>query len=37
MGIGAAFRTSFHPLDLKSDLRAIPELLRSRALWIPSA
>jgi hypothetical protein len=35
MGIGNAFKTSFRPLDLRSDLRAIPELLRSRALWIP--
>lgn len=33
--IGNAFRQAFHPLDVRSDLRALPQLLRTRALWIP--
>jgi hypothetical protein len=33
--VGAAFREAFHPLDLRGDLRAIPELVRDKALWIP--
>jgi hypothetical protein len=33
--IGAAFREAFRPVDLRGDLRALPQLLRHRALWIP--
>jgi hypothetical protein len=33
--ITAAFRQSFHPLDLRDDLRTLPLLLRSRAVWLP--
>jgi hypothetical protein len=35
--IGAAFREAFHPLDLRGDLRALPQLVRDKALWIPVA
>lgn len=31
----AAFRTSFRPIDLRSDLRALPKLLMSKAFLIP--
>ena len=34
-GIGNAFRAAFHPLDIRSDLRALPELVRDKALWVP--
>lgn len=37
MGIVDAFRRSFRPLDLRGDLAALPQLLRSRALLIPLA
>ena len=30
-----AFRTAFRPLDARSDLRALPELVRRKALWVP--
>ena len=35
MGIGAAFRQSFRPLDVRSDLRALPQLVTNKALWLP--
>ena len=35
LSIGAAFRQAFHPLDLRSDLRALPQLVRNKALWLP--
>jgi hypothetical protein len=35
--IGAAFREAFHPLDVRGDLRALPQLIRDKALWIPVA
>lgn len=35
--IGTAFREAFHPLDLRGDLRALPQLIRGKALWIPIA
>ncbi len=31
---GAA-REAFRPLDVRADLRALPELIRNKALWIP--
>ena len=34
-GIGNAFRGAFRPLDARSDLRALPELVRDKALWVP--
>jgi hypothetical protein len=37
VGIGTAFRTAIHPVDVRSDLRSFPEILRSKALWIPIA
>jgi hypothetical protein len=36
-GIGNAFRAAFRPLDIRSDLRALPQLVRNKALWIPVA
>jgi hypothetical protein len=33
--ISSAFREAFRPLDVRSDLRALPMLLRHRAFWIP--
>lgn len=33
--ISKAFRAAMRPLDLRSDLRAIPELVRDKALWVP--
>jgi hypothetical protein len=33
--IGSAFREAFRPVDLRSDLSALPRLLRHRAFWIP--
>lgn len=33
--VGSAFREAFHPVDLRSDLRALPQLIRHKALWIP--
>lgn len=36
IGIGAAFRLSFRPLDLRGDIAALPFLLtRTKALWLP--
>jgi hypothetical protein len=34
-GIGSAFRSSFRPLDLRGDLRALPALLRHRSFLLP--
>jgi hypothetical protein len=34
-GFATAFREAFRPLDIRSDLRALPRLVRHRALWIP--
>lgn len=34
-GIGYAFRAAFRPLDARSDLRALPQLIREKALWVP--
>ncbi len=34
-GLGAAFRSSFRPLDLRGDLRALPQILRHWSLWVP--
>jgi hypothetical protein len=36
-GVANAFRTAFRPLDVRSDLRVLPQLVRHRALWIPIA
>ena len=36
-GVGNAFRAAFRPVDVRSDLRALPQLVRHRALWIPVA
>jgi hypothetical protein len=33
--IGNAFRTAFRPLDARADLRALPRLVRDKALWVP--
>ncbi len=36
IGIGAAFRQSFRPLDIRGDLQALPQIaLRTKALWVP--
>jgi hypothetical protein len=38
IGIGAAFRQSFRPLDLRGDLRALPAIaIRSKAFLVPVA
>lgn len=38
LSIGQAFRASFRPLDLRGDLRALPQIaLHTKALWIPVA
>ena len=34
-GLSAAFRSSFRPLDLRGDLRALPQILRHWSLWVP--
>jgi hypothetical protein len=34
-GIGYAFRAAFRPLDARADLRALPQLIRDKALWVP--
>lgn len=34
-GIGYAFRAAFRPLDARADLRAVPQLVREKALWVP--
>lgn len=35
MGISAAFRQAFRPLDLRGDLLALPRLLRDKAFIVP--
>lgn len=36
--LGRAFRESFRPLDLRGDLRALPDLvLRTKSVWLPAA
>jgi hypothetical protein len=36
VGIGTAFRDSFRPIDLRGDLRALPDIaIHSKALWLP--
>ncbi|MGH2477814.1 MAG: hypothetical protein ACRDIL_21405 [Candidatus Limnocylindrales bacterium] len=36
IGIGAAFRQAFRPLDIRGDLQALPTIaLRTKALWVP--
>lgn len=35
LGIGTALRMSFRPLDIRGDLRALPQLARNKALLIP--
>jgi hypothetical protein len=34
-GIGYAFRAAFRPADFRSDLRALPTLVRHPAFWVP--
>jgi len=34
-GFATAFREAFRPVDVRSDLRALPGLVRNRALWVP--
>jgi hypothetical protein len=33
--ITRAFREAFHPVNLREDLQALPQLLRHRAVWLP--
>jgi hypothetical protein len=35
--VSNSFRAAFRPLDIRSDLRALPHLVRNKALWIPVA
>ena len=35
--VSSAFREAFRPLDVRGDLRALPQLVRHKALWIPVA
>jgi hypothetical protein len=35
LGIGTSFRLAFRPLDLRGDFRALPMLVRNKALWLP--
>jgi hypothetical protein len=36
LGIATAFRLAFRPLDLRGDIRALPQVAtRSKALWLP--
>jgi hypothetical protein len=37
LGIGAAFRQSIHPLNIRGDLLDLPKLVTSKALWVPAA
>ena len=38
LSIGEAFRKSFTPLDVRSDIRALPWIAtRTKALWVPAA
>ncbi|HLO35599.1 MAG TPA: hypothetical protein VK194_05935, partial [Candidatus Deferrimicrobium sp.] len=34
-GIASAFRSSFRPLDLRSDIRALPQILTHWSLYVP--
>lgn len=34
-GFASAFREAFRPVDVRSDLRALPGLVRHKALWVP--
>ena len=34
-GFAAAFREAFRPVNIREDLRSIPALFRSKALWVP--
>jgi hypothetical protein len=34
-GFASAFREAFRPLDVRGDLRALPGLVRHKALWVP--
>jgi len=36
IGIAAAFRQAFRPVDLRGDLQALPSLLIDKAFWIPA-
>jgi hypothetical protein len=37
IGMGAAFRQSIHPVNLREDLRSLPWLaIHTKALWLPS-
>jgi hypothetical protein len=35
-GIGAAFRGAYRPANVREDIRELPRLLRSRAVWAPA-
>lgn len=36
VGVGAAFRQAFRPLDVRGDLEALPAIaIRTKALWVP--
>jgi hypothetical protein len=37
LGIGAAFRQSIHPINVRADLKALPKLATDKALYIPVA
>jgi len=34
-GLASAFRSSFHPLDVRADLRGLPSLIRHRSVLLP--
>ncbi len=37
LGIGAAFRQSIHPINVRADLMALPKLATDKALYVPVA
>ncbi len=37
LGIGAAFRQSIHPINVRADLQALPKLVTDKALYVPVA
>ena len=37
LGIGAAFRQSIHPINVRADLMALPKLVTDKALFVPVA
>ena len=37
LGIGAAFRQSIHPINVRADLMALPKLVTDKALYVPVA